>query len=92
MRGEEPIEEQVRCECDGNIIYVPRKVFSLFVLRVPFADKKFIRYKEGAIMYSMSEREFNTLAHAAGAVHKYGKMSLVKVATVDEYLEYFKEV
>ena len=92
MRGEEPIEEQVRCEYDGTIIYVPRKVFSLIALRAPFADKKFIRYKEGAIMYSMSEREFYILAHTAKAVHKFGKMSLVKVATVDEYLEYFKEM
>ena len=92
MRGDEPVEEQVRCEYEGTIMYVPKKVFSMIALRAPFPDKKFVRYKEGAMMYSMSEREFNILAHAAGAVHKYGKMSLVKVATIDDYLEYFKEM
>ena len=91
MRSDEPIEEQVRCEFEGTVIYVPRKIFSMMVLRCQYPEKKYIRYKEGAVLYSMSEREFNKLAHNAGAVHKVNKMSLVKVAKVDDYLEYFVE-
>jgi len=92
MRGNDSIEEQVRCEYKGTIIYVPRKLFSMMVLRCQAPDKKFIRYKDGADLYSMSEREFYKLAHNAGAVHKVNKMSLVNVAKIDEFLEYFKEV
>ena len=33
--------------------------------------KKFIRYKEGAEMYSMGLHTFMNLAKEAGAVHKY---------------------
>ena len=91
MRGNEPIENQVRCECDGMVSFIPRKLYTSMVLRVPYLDKKFIRFKDGAEMYSMSERQFYELARTAGAVHKVGKMCLVKVSVIDDYLEYFKE-
>ena len=91
MKGVTEDSEQVRCEVDGLIFFIPRKLFYAMALRCQYSEKKYIRYKEGAKMYSMSEREFNKLAHDAGAVHKVKKMALVKIATVDEYLEYFKE-
>ncbi len=91
MRGEEPIEQQVRCELEGSTFYIPRRIFSMMVLRCQYPQKKYVRYKDGAVLYGMSEREFNKLAHNAGAVHKVNKMSLVKVDSVDKYLEYFKE-
>lgn len=52
--------------------------------------KKFIRYQEGAEIYSMSVRKFQDFAKEAGAVHKVGKMVLVSCDIIDKYLETFK--
>lgn len=55
------------------------------------ADKrKFVRYQEGAEMYSMSVRKFQDLAKDAGAIYKVGKMALVNCEIFDAYLETFK--
>lgn len=53
-------------------------------------EKKYVRYQEGADMYSMSLRKFQDVAKDAGAIYKVGKMALVKVSIMDEYLETFK--
>ena len=53
-------------------------------------EKKYVRYHEGADMYSMSVRKFQDLAKDAGAIYKVGKMALVKVEIMDAYLETFK--
>lgn len=84
-------ENMVECHYNGAIIMVPVKVFLAMTLRTQFDEKKFVRYKEGAKLYSMSEREFNKLAHDARAVYKRNKMALVKLEIIDEYLEYFRE-
>ena len=52
--------------------------------------RKYVRYAEGAEMYSMSIRKFQELAKDAGAIYKVGKMALVNVETMDKYLETFK--
>ncbi|MDO5020491.1 MAG: DUF6462 family protein [Lachnospiraceae bacterium] len=52
--------------------------------------KKYIRYAEGAEIYSMSLRKFQELAHDAGAIYKVGKMVLVNCEELDRYLESFK--
>ena len=51
--------------------------------------KRFVRYKDGAVLYSMSLNQFKKLAQDADAIYKYGKMVLVNTKIVDEYLEYF---
>ena len=51
--------------------------------------KRFVRYKDGAVLYSMSLNQFKKLAHNADAIYKYGKMVLVNTKIVDEYLEYY---
>ena len=48
--------------------------------------KKFIRYQDGAEIYSMSMRRFQDLAKDAGAIYKVGKMALVNCEILDEYL------
>ena len=53
-------------------------------------NKKFLRYHEGASIYSMSVRKFQDLAKDAGAIYKVGKMVLVNCEILDEYLETFK--
>lgn len=53
--------------------------------------KKFVRYGEGAQLYSMSQSTFEKLAKEAKAIYKYNKLVLVNTEKVDEYLELFHE-
>lgn len=53
-------------------------------------QKKFVRYKEGAEMYSISMRKFQDMAKDAGAVYKVGKMALVNCQLFEKYLETFR--
>lgn len=49
--------------------------------------KKFVRYEEGAKLYSMCKNTFVKIAMDAHAVCKIGKVSLVNVDILDRYLE-----
>lgn len=51
--------------------------------------KKFVRYREGAQLYSIGLTKFQQLAHHAGAVHKLDGISLVNCETFERYLEKF---
>lgn len=52
-------------------------------------SKKFVRYKEGAKMYSMCQSKFEQMAKDAKAVYKCNKLVLVNVEKFEEYLERF---
>lgn len=52
--------------------------------------KKFVRYKEGADIYSMGLTRFQEIAKKAGAVYKVGNMCLVNTEILDKYLESFR--
>lgn len=52
--------------------------------------KKFVRYKEGAELYSMGMTKFQEIAKDAGAVYKVGQLCLVNTETLDTYLEGFR--
>lgn len=52
--------------------------------------KRFVRYKEGAEMYSMGMNKFQTLAKDAGAVLKIDRMVLVDLDVFERYLESFR--
>ena len=52
--------------------------------------KKFVRYQEGAELYSMSLQKFQDLAKDAGVIYKVGKMVLVNCEIFDQYMETFK--
>ena len=54
--------------------------------------KKFIRYKEGAELYSMGRHKFVDLAREAKATYKIGGLVLVNTEIFEEYLETFREV
>ena len=54
-------------------------------------SKKFVRYGEGAQLYSMSQSTFEKLAKEAKAIYKYNKLVLVNTEKIDEYLELFHE-
>lgn len=52
--------------------------------------KDFVRYGEGAELYSMSKNSFMKLAQDAHAVYKINRMSLVNTKIFEEYLESFR--
>lgn len=52
--------------------------------------KIFVRYKEGAEMYSMCQKTFEMRAKEAGAVYKVGKAVLVNCEIFEKYLELFR--
>lgn len=53
--------------------------------------KKFVRYDEGAAIYSMGINTFKQLAKDAGAIYRIRGIVLVNTELVDEFLENFRE-
>ena len=53
--------------------------------------KKFVRYKEGAELYSMGLSKFQQMAHEAKATYKVDKLVLVSIEKFEKYLETFAE-
>ena len=52
--------------------------------------KKFVRYKEGAEIYSIGLTRFQEIAKRSGAVYKVGNMCLVNTDILDKYLEKYR--
>lgn len=53
--------------------------------------KKFVRYEEGAKIYSMGLHTFQELAKDAKAVYHVKRIVLVNTELIDEYLENFRD-
>ena len=53
--------------------------------------KKYVRYAEGAELYSMGLHSFQSLAKDAGAVRKVKGIVLVNTEKVDAFIESFEE-
>lgn len=53
-------------------------------------SKRFVRYKEGAELYSMSQSKFERMAKDAEATYKLDKVVLVNCDLFEEYLETFR--
>ena len=51
--------------------------------------KKFVRYAEGAALYSLGIHTFQEVAKEANAVYRVKRCVLVNTEKVDEYLENF---
>lgn len=54
--------------------------------------KKFVRYKEGAEMYSMCQSKFERMAREVKATYKLNKLVLVNTELFEKYLETFRIV
>ena len=52
--------------------------------------KKFVRYKEGAEIYSIGLTKFRNLAKEAQAIYKIDGMVLVNCEIFEKYLETFR--
>ncbi|GEM_PF-861595 len=58
------------------------------VLRsIPGGKKKWVRYDEGAILYSMGIQAFMDLAKEAKAIYRIRRIMLVNTEKLDEYIE-----
>jgi len=71
-----------------NLLPVARKMV-LEELEMKTNNKRFVRYPEGAEMYSMSLSKFQQLAKDAKACYKMNRLVLVNLDILDEYLETF---
>lgn len=83
--------QMVRCEYKDTVCWVPNHIFARVVLETKI-PARFVRYKTGAELYDMSERQFRDLAKEADAVYKKNRMVLVDLKKVDDYLEDFRVV
>lgn len=84
MKRKEP---EVECWLENGVkISVPKAIFDQVVLRMRFPEREFVNYKEGAILYGMSERKFFDLARDANARIQYGGKILVCVKDVNKFL------
>ncbi len=54
---------------------------------LPLGKKKWVRYEEGAMLYSMGLHSFQKLAKDANAVYHVNRIVLVNTEKVDEYIE-----
>lgn len=57
---------------------------------IKYGKKKFVRYEEGAKIYSMGLHSFQELAKDADAVYHIKRIVLVNTELIDEYLETFR--
>ena len=71
--------------------YARKKIDRLEAL-VSNNRKKFVRYDEGAELYSMGQHFFEQLAKEAGAIYRIKRIVLVNMEVVEAYLENFREV
>jgi hypothetical protein len=89
MKKEKDDDNLVKCIFNNMIFYVPSDVFSMVLLRTQrYSTKKYVRYKEGAELYSMSERKFTELANSADAVIHVDKIALVELDKVEKYIRF----
>lgn len=89
MKREKDDDNLVKCIFNNMIFYVPSDVFSMVLLRTQrYSTKKYVRYKEGAELYSMSERKFTELANSADAVIHVDKIALVELEKVEKYIRF----
>lgn len=56
-------------------------------IQIENGQKLYMRYVEGAKLYSMGMHSFRDMAKAAGAVRKLPGLVLVNVKKINEYIE-----
>ena len=54
--------------------------------RMKYGGKKFVRYEEGAKLYSMGLHTFQDLAKEAGAIYHVKRIVLVNTELIDQFL------
>lgn len=64
-----------------------RRPVEALKISVGTGTKKYVRYSEGADLYSMGIHGFTDLAKEAGAVRKINGVCLVNIEILNEYIE-----
>lgn len=88
VRGNRPLILQRK---EDLIMPRKRKEIPELEKMLQYGKKKFVRYDEGAKLYSMGLHSFQNLAREAGAVYHVKRVVLVNTQIIDEYLESFKD-
>ena len=79
----------LKCIAEENQL-IPKNRKNWITLRSQFAaggKKKWVRYDEGALLYSMGIHSFMELAKEAKAVYHIKRIVLVNTEKLDEYIE-----
>lgn len=77
--------------CHGQIMcYLVKNKKEVDMVERMKNKKRFVRYKEGAEMYSMCQSKFEQMAKDAKAIYKVDKLVLVNCDIFEEYLETFR--
>ena len=87
--GEEKIRHNKICFGESDYIINSKEVKLLEQARKD--RKKFVRYPEGAEIYSLGIQSFMKIAKEAHAVYKIRNIALVNTEILDAYLEAFRE-
>lgn len=88
---EKPISRKTGRGRTGNGKTQEKKTGKEAVRKTLAARKKiYVRYKEGAALYSMGLSKFQQMAHAAGAVYKADKACFVNLEIFDAYFQTFR--
>ena len=89
-------EEDFFVEChhpNGTVIMVPNRIFTKVVMAQRYEEQfgiipKAISYKQGAVLYSVSEKFFREWAQQVNAVKHVKGRALVIVEKLDRALDY----
>ena len=80
-----------RLEREEEKMPKPRKQIDNIEELIKSKKKKYVRYAEGAELYSMGLHTFQKLAKDAGAIRKVKGIVLVNTDKVDEFIESFEK-
>lgn len=83
------LEKVYRKESERDVV-MRRKQLSNIEEMLGNKRKKYVRYDEGAQLFSMGLHSFQQLAKDAGAVYKIKNIVLVNVDEVEEFIRTFK--
>lgn len=84
-------DEEVVYKLEENIMPRVRKEVENLEELVKAKKKKYVRYSEGAELYSLGLHTFQQLAKDAGAVRKVKRCTLVNLEKIDAFIESFCE-
>ena len=70
--------------------FMQKRRCGVWDMHVKKIAKKFVRYQEGAELYSIGLTKFQELAKEAKAVYKIDKVALVNCEIFEKYLETFR--
>ena len=76
----------------GNYMAYKRKQVDKFEALIGKGKKKYVRYAEGAELYSMGIHSFEQLAKNAHAIRRVKGIVLINTEKVDEFIESFSDV